>query len=83
MKVNRYEKARKLLSIVRQGCTSNVLFIDEKMFTVNSTCNSQNSKRSGKVSVNSRSHFPSSVMNWTIQQDWAPAHGAKTTFELC
>uniref|UniRef100_A0A1I7WCR8 Calpain catalytic domain-containing protein n=1 Tax=Heterorhabditis bacteriophora TaxID=37862 RepID=A0A1I7WCR8_HETBA len=72
MKVNRYEKARKLLSIVRQGCTSNVLFIDEKMFTVNSTCNSQNSRqllqrghqRSGKVSVNSRSHFPSSVMVW-------------------
>uniref|UniRef100_A0A1I7WYV7 DDE_3 domain-containing protein n=1 Tax=Heterorhabditis bacteriophora TaxID=37862 RepID=A0A1I7WYV7_HETBA len=26
-------------------------------------------------------HFGS--QNWTFQQDWAPAHGAKTTVELC
>uniref|UniRef100_A0A1I7XN71 DDE_3 domain-containing protein n=1 Tax=Heterorhabditis bacteriophora TaxID=37862 RepID=A0A1I7XN71_HETBA len=138
MKVNRYEKATKLLSIIQQGRASNVLFTDEKTSTVNSTCNSQNSwqllqrghQRSEKASVNSRSHFPSSVMvwacitalgktplvfveknvkinskyyqdeilmkvvvpraskhfgsqNWTFQQDWTPAHGAKTTVELC
>uniref|UniRef100_A0A1I7WU49 HTH psq-type domain-containing protein n=1 Tax=Heterorhabditis bacteriophora TaxID=37862 RepID=A0A1I7WU49_HETBA len=72
MKVNRYEKATKLLIIVRQGQTSNVFFTDEKTSTVNSTCNSQNSRqhlqrghqRSEKASVNSRSHFPSSVMVW-------------------
>uniref|UniRef100_A0A1I7XPL8 DDE_3 domain-containing protein n=1 Tax=Heterorhabditis bacteriophora TaxID=37862 RepID=A0A1I7XPL8_HETBA len=23
------------------------------------------------------------LQNWTFQQDWAPAHGAKTTVELC
>uniref|UniRef100_A0A1I7XK10 DDE_3 domain-containing protein n=1 Tax=Heterorhabditis bacteriophora TaxID=37862 RepID=A0A1I7XK10_HETBA len=131
MKVNRYEKATKLLSIVEQGRAPNVLFTDEKIFIVNSTCNSQNSsqllqrghQRSEKACVNSTSHFPSSVMvwacimasgktslvfveknvkinskyyqneilmkkvvvpwNWTFQQDWAPAHGAKTTVELC
>uniref|UniRef100_A0A1I7WNS6 Uncharacterized protein n=1 Tax=Heterorhabditis bacteriophora TaxID=37862 RepID=A0A1I7WNS6_HETBA len=50
----------------------NVLFTDEKIFTVNSTCNSQNSRqllqrghqRSEKASVNSRSHFPSSGTVW-------------------
>uniref|UniRef100_A0A1I7XCU2 HTH_Tnp_Tc3_2 domain-containing protein n=1 Tax=Heterorhabditis bacteriophora TaxID=37862 RepID=A0A1I7XCU2_HETBA len=89
MKVNRYEKSKKLVSIVQQGRAPNVLFTDEKIFTVNSTCvpiqartirtpngttcNSQNSRqllqrghqRSEKASVNSRSHFPSSVMVWT------------------
>uniref|UniRef100_A0A1I7X0S3 Paired domain-containing protein n=1 Tax=Heterorhabditis bacteriophora TaxID=37862 RepID=A0A1I7X0S3_HETBA len=39
MKVNRYEKAGKLLSIVRRGCASKLLCTDEKIFTVNSTCN--------------------------------------------
>uniref|UniRef100_A0A1I7XGW8 Transposase n=1 Tax=Heterorhabditis bacteriophora TaxID=37862 RepID=A0A1I7XGW8_HETBA len=59
MKVNRYEKATKLLSIIQQGRASNVLFTDEKMFTVNSTCNGQNNgqvlqrghQRSEKASV--------------------------------
>uniref|UniRef100_A0A1I7WC43 DDE_3 domain-containing protein n=1 Tax=Heterorhabditis bacteriophora TaxID=37862 RepID=A0A1I7WC43_HETBA len=97
MKGNRYEKARKLLNIVRQGSASNVLFTDENIFTVNSTYNSHNSKkllrrshqRSEKASVSSRNHFPSSVMIWagktaselTFQKDWASAHGAKTTVE--
>uniref|UniRef100_A0A1I7X7Q7 Transposase n=1 Tax=Heterorhabditis bacteriophora TaxID=37862 RepID=A0A1I7X7Q7_HETBA len=70
MKANRYEKARKLLDIVREGCSSNVLFVDEKIFTVNSACNSQNNgqlfhhghQRFEKSSVNIRSHFPSSIM---------------------
>uniref|UniRef100_A0A1I7X237 Transposase n=1 Tax=Heterorhabditis bacteriophora TaxID=37862 RepID=A0A1I7X237_HETBA len=68
MKSNRYEKARKLLSIVRQGRVPNVLFTDEKILTVNSACNSLNSRqllrrghqKSEKASVSSRSHFPSS-----------------------
>uniref|UniRef100_A0A1I7WH57 HTH_Tnp_Tc3_2 domain-containing protein n=1 Tax=Heterorhabditis bacteriophora TaxID=37862 RepID=A0A1I7WH57_HETBA len=57
---------------MKQGRAPNVLFTDEKISTVNSTCNSQNSRqhlqrghqRSEKASVNSRSHFPSSVMVW-------------------
>uniref|UniRef100_A0A1I7XMY1 WD_REPEATS_REGION domain-containing protein n=1 Tax=Heterorhabditis bacteriophora TaxID=37862 RepID=A0A1I7XMY1_HETBA len=44
MKVNRYEKARKLLSIVRKSRFSNMLFTYEKILTVNPTCNSQNNK---------------------------------------
>uniref|UniRef100_A0A1I7WUS1 HTH_Tnp_Tc3_2 domain-containing protein n=1 Tax=Heterorhabditis bacteriophora TaxID=37862 RepID=A0A1I7WUS1_HETBA len=72
MKVNRYEKSKKLVSIVQQGRAPNVLFTDEKIFTVNSTCISQNSRqllqrghqRSEKASVNSRNNFPSSVMVW-------------------
>uniref|UniRef100_A0A1I7XHS2 Ricin B-type lectin domain-containing protein n=1 Tax=Heterorhabditis bacteriophora TaxID=37862 RepID=A0A1I7XHS2_HETBA len=138
MKVNRYEKPKKLPNIVWHGHSSSVFFIDKTIFTVNLACINQNSgqllqrghQRSEKASVNSRSHFPSSVMvwagitasdkaplvfvgenvkinckyyqdeilmkvvvpwaskhfgsqNWTFQQDWAPAHGAKTTVELC
>uniref|UniRef100_A0A1I7WHZ5 DDE-1 domain-containing protein n=1 Tax=Heterorhabditis bacteriophora TaxID=37862 RepID=A0A1I7WHZ5_HETBA len=72
MKVNRYEKSKKLLRIVQKGRAPNVLFTAEKIFTVNPVCNSQNSRqilqrdyqRSGKASANSRIHFPSSVMVW-------------------
>uniref|UniRef100_A0A1I7WR36 DDE_Tnp_ISL3 domain-containing protein n=1 Tax=Heterorhabditis bacteriophora TaxID=37862 RepID=A0A1I7WR36_HETBA len=122
MKVNRYEKAGELLSIIRRSLALNVLFTDEKFFTVNLACNSQNNKQllrrghqtSQKASVKVRSktplvfveenvkinakyyqneilsklvvpwaskHFGS--QNWTFQQDWAPAHGANTTVELC
>uniref|UniRef100_A0A1I7X2D6 Uncharacterized protein n=1 Tax=Heterorhabditis bacteriophora TaxID=37862 RepID=A0A1I7X2D6_HETBA len=56
MKVNRYEKAKILLSIVLQCRFSNVLVRNEKILTVNS--------RSEKAFVDTRSHFPSSVMVW-------------------
>uniref|UniRef100_A0A1I7X4H4 HTH_Tnp_Tc3_2 domain-containing protein n=1 Tax=Heterorhabditis bacteriophora TaxID=37862 RepID=A0A1I7X4H4_HETBA len=70
MKVNRYEKATKLLSIVWQDRALNVIFIDEKIFAVNTACNNQNRRqlfqlghqRSEKASVNVRSHFQSSVI---------------------
>uniref|UniRef100_A0A1I7W980 HTH_Tnp_Tc3_2 domain-containing protein n=1 Tax=Heterorhabditis bacteriophora TaxID=37862 RepID=A0A1I7W980_HETBA len=39
----RKKNNKKLLSIVQQGHAPNVLFTDEEIFTVNSTCNSQNS----------------------------------------
>uniref|UniRef100_A0A1I7XGQ0 HTH_Tnp_Tc3_2 domain-containing protein n=1 Tax=Heterorhabditis bacteriophora TaxID=37862 RepID=A0A1I7XGQ0_HETBA len=45
MKVNRYEKAKILLSIVLQCRFSNVLVRNEKILTVNSVCNSQNSRQ--------------------------------------
>uniref|UniRef100_A0A1I7WW71 Rho-GAP domain-containing protein n=1 Tax=Heterorhabditis bacteriophora TaxID=37862 RepID=A0A1I7WW71_HETBA len=97
MKLNRYEKSNKLLSIVQQVRAPNVLFTDEKIFTVNSTCNSQNSgqhlqrghQRSEKASVNSRSHFPSSVMVWAgiTASDKTPRNfyegSDKTIVELC
>uniref|UniRef100_A0A1I7WS76 HTH_Tnp_Tc3_2 domain-containing protein n=1 Tax=Heterorhabditis bacteriophora TaxID=37862 RepID=A0A1I7WS76_HETBA len=54
-----------------QARVSNVLFIDEKIFTVNPACNSQNRRqrlqrghqRSEEASVNVRSHVPSSVID--------------------
>uniref|UniRef100_A0A1I7X0B0 HTH_Tnp_Tc3_2 domain-containing protein n=1 Tax=Heterorhabditis bacteriophora TaxID=37862 RepID=A0A1I7X0B0_HETBA len=66
MKAHRYEKARKLLSIVWRGRTSNILFTHEKILTVNSTCNGQNNRqllqrgqqRSEKASVNVRTKAP-------------------------
>uniref|UniRef100_A0A1I7WDY7 HTH_Tnp_Tc3_2 domain-containing protein n=1 Tax=Heterorhabditis bacteriophora TaxID=37862 RepID=A0A1I7WDY7_HETBA len=77
MKVNRYEKSKKLLSILQQGRAQNVLFTDEKIFTVNSTCNSQNSRqllqcgfqRFTKTSVDTRSHFPSAKAPLTFVEN--------------
>uniref|UniRef100_A0A1I7XLJ5 Uncharacterized protein n=1 Tax=Heterorhabditis bacteriophora TaxID=37862 RepID=A0A1I7XLJ5_HETBA len=67
MKVNRYEKARKLLSIIRQGRVSNVLFTDEKFFT---------STQRAIVIISWASKYFGS-------QNWATAHRGKTTVELC
>uniref|UniRef100_A0A1I7XK55 HTH_Tnp_IS630 domain-containing protein n=1 Tax=Heterorhabditis bacteriophora TaxID=37862 RepID=A0A1I7XK55_HETBA len=65
-------KAKKLLSVVRQGRASNVLFTDEQIPTVNPANNCQISRqllqcgrqRSEKASVDSKSHFPSSITFW-------------------
>lgn len=137
-KINRLQKARKMLRLVGAGRLQKVLFTDEKIFTVERAHNPQNDrqllKKHGRnyytAKIITRRHFPASVMVWggicasgktplvfidkkvkinaavyqeiilrnvlqpwvikhfdghqfVLQQDWAPAHSAKTTICLC
>uniref|UniRef100_A0A7I5E7H4 DDE_3 domain-containing protein n=1 Tax=Haemonchus contortus TaxID=6289 RepID=A0A7I5E7H4_HAECO len=136
-KKNRLEKCQKLLA-VRAGRLSDIVWTDEKIFTVEVAHNSQNQrqllpraeKNSRKRRVKTRSLFPKSVMVWAgitsegktplvfvdknikinsetyqnvilrdtrlpwarnhfgernfvLQQDWASAHGSKSTISFC
>ena len=135
MKQQRLGKSRVMKRRVAAGRLNQVLFTDEKIFTVQRIHNSQNQrellrKKSLAQKIIQRSLFPRSVMVWAgicatgktplvfidrnvkinahvyqndilrtvlhpwaqqhfgennfmLQQDWAPAHGAKTTLTLC
>uniref|UniRef100_A0A1I7XIZ3 Transposable element Tc1 transposase n=1 Tax=Heterorhabditis bacteriophora TaxID=37862 RepID=A0A1I7XIZ3_HETBA len=91
MKVDLNEKARKLLSTVRQYRVSNMCFTDEKIFSINSVLNNKNSRqllqcrhqRSEKAPIVvpwALKHFE--PHNWTFKQDWAPDREAKITVKL-
>lgn len=137
-KEQRLVKAKKLLTFFKQTRAHNVLFTDEKVFTIEVARNSQNhrqllspvNKNCQKRRIRTRTLFPKSVMVWggitasgktplvfiqkgvkinaiyyqeeilkkvvlpwsqlhfptgnmMLQQDWAPAHGAKSTIMLC
>ncbi|XGW04038.1 hypothetical protein V3C99_015295, partial [Haemonchus contortus] len=71
-KKNRLEKCQKLLAAVRAGRLSDIVWTDEKVFTVEVAHNSQNQrqllpraeKNSRKRRVKTRTLFPKSVMVW-------------------
>jgi len=138
IKRKRYRKCLVLKWLVAAGRVKNVLFSDEKIFTVQRHHNIQNDRillKKGSAyylakKIVTRSLFPKSVMvwagitadgktplvfvergvkinaeiyqenilrkvllpwsqkhygnrSWTFQQDWAPAHSARTTISLC
>ena len=69
---NRLERAKKLLCHLRTGRLYNILFTDEKIFTMEAAPNSQDhqqllstsGRNSGKRRIRTRTLFPKSVMVW-------------------
>ena len=133
-KFNRIQKAKRLLCFFKTARIEDVLWSDEKIFTIEVAHNSQNhrqlmspaQKNTLKRKIRTRGLFPKGLMVWggvtadsktqlvfidksvkinaqiyqdqilknavipwsrknpnmTFQQDWAPAHGAKSTMDL-
>ncbi|RVE54275.1 hypothetical protein evm_001102 [Chilo suppressalis] len=84
----RLKRCRALLKRYAEKKYQEILFSDEKVFTVEESYNKQNDKMyahsseeaSNRIPRVQRGHFPSSLMvwHWVFQQDSSPAHRAKS-----
>ncbi|RVE44681.1 hypothetical protein evm_010700 [Chilo suppressalis] len=85
----RLKRCRALLKRYAGKKYREILFSDEKIYTVEESYNTQNDKvyahsseeASNRIPRVQRGHFPSSLMvwHWVFQQDSAPAHRVKST----
>uniref|UniRef100_A0A8R1EJR5 HTH luxR-type domain-containing protein n=1 Tax=Caenorhabditis japonica TaxID=281687 RepID=A0A8R1EJR5_CAEJA len=94
-KAMRLEKCRKLLQHFQVRRVSDVIWTDEKIFTIEPLPNRQNQRQllskddsmSPKRRLAHNRLFPKSVMHFAggpfiLQQDWAPSHGSRSTLAV-
>lgn len=86
LKENRKKKSRRLLSLYGKERYKEILFTDEKIFTVEETFNKQNDRVYAQSSKEARElvpriergHYPASVMVW-----WGVSYDGVTSLHFC